>query len=121
MNTFQLFLGYAIIQLPDMIHSLCDLLKERKPNNLFPYFCHSKRKSNAGHELQNTRRRRLQLRKRRKDKFDLRSDRNMKQKEFRKEILTMIESLDHKMDCKFSDMYESQTTQIHKRFEEQKF
>ena len=103
-----IFIGYAIIQLPDMIQSLCHLLKERKLENAFSYFCYTKWKDNAGHKLQNTRRRKLHLRKRRKDKYDLKSDRNMQLQQFRKVILTIIQPLDHKNDCKLSDMYESQ-------------
>ena len=65
-----------------MIHSLCDLLKERKLNNVVPYFCNSKGKDNAGYKLQNTRRKMFQLRKRRKYKFDLKSDLNMQLKAY---------------------------------------
>ena len=97
-----------------MIHSLCNLLKEGKLNSLVPYKCNSKEKDNAGHKLQNVRRRKLQLRKRRKDKFDLKRDRIMQLQEFRKEILAMIRSLDHKTDCIFSSMNESQKDEFTK-------
>ena len=95
-----------------MILSLCDLLKERRLKNLVPYFCNSKWNDNAGNKLQNTRKRRLQLRKRRKDKFDLKSDENMQLQEFREEILTRIESLEHKMDSKPSNMHKSQKDKL---------
>ena len=97
-----------------MIHSLCNLLKEGKLNRVVPYKCNSKEKDNAGHKLQNVRRRKLQLRKRRKDKFDLKRDRIMQLQEFRKEILAMIQSLDHKTDCIFSSMNESQKDEFTK-------
>ena len=97
-----------------MIHSLCDLLKESKLNNLVPYFCNSKLKDNAGHKAQNARKRRLPVRKSRKNRFNLKSDRNMQLQKFRKEIFTRIESLEHKMDSKLSDMHESQKDEFTK-------
>ena len=81
-------------------------MKDRKLNSLVPYFCNSKLKDNTGHKLQNARRKRMHLRKRRKNRINLKSDRNMQLQEFRKEILTMIGSLDHKIDFKLSNMYE---------------
>ena len=104
-----------------MIHSLCNLLKEGKLNSLVPYFCDSKGKDNAGHKLQNVRRRKLQLRKRRKDKFDLKKDRIMQLQEFRKDILAMIQSLDRKTDCIFSSMSESQKDKFTKALKNKTF
>ena len=104
-----------------MIHSLCNLLQKGKLNNLVPYFCNSKEKDNAGHKLQNVRRRKLQLRKRRKDKLDLKRDRIMQEQEFRKEILAMIQSLDHKTDFIFSSMNESQKDEFTKALKNKTF
>ena len=103
------FLGYAIIQLPEMIHSLLHLLKRwnqrtntHKSENLDLNKVVTLTKINCLKTFD----RNGQLHDQKKENFQMNLNHEVQLKEFRKEILTSMKSLETRIEKKISKLHE---------------